>query len=162
MPNSGGNNPLDALASLISVGLPGPSSGAKPLLEALFGGRYHKTSLAPTILRDAYALAGTDGSDGVPWAGLIHADNPPSGPYGGTSVVWFPSQSDGSIIGLVVGTRGLPPDEGILTRPGHRRRIAALRRYLSRLGVEPWTKPDPSALGVAVPKVVKCESVPRR
>ena len=37
---------------------------------------------------------------------------------------------------LVVGTRGLQPDEGILTRPGHRRRVAALRRYLTRSGVE--------------------------
>ena len=155
MPPSDSKNPLDALASLIRSGLSASEGGAKPLLEALFGGRYHKLYFEPTILRDAYALATGDGGDGVPYAGLIHPDNPPSGPYGGTSLVWFPTQSEGSLIGLVVGTRGLSPDEGILTRPGHRRRIAALRRYLSHIGVEPWTKPDPSALGVAVPKVAK-------
>ncbi len=155
MPTSESKNPLEALVAVIRSGLPPPESGVKPLLEGLFGGRYHKQHFAPTALRDAYALASGDGGDGVPWAGLIHPDNPPSGPFGGTSVVWFPTELAGSLIGLVVGTRGLSPDEGILTRPGHRRRIAALRRYLSRIGVEPWTKPDPSALGVTVPKVVK-------
>lgn len=69
--------------------------------------------------------------------------------------MWFPKKDDGSLLGLLVGTRGLSPDEGILTRPRHRRRIAALRRYLSRIGVDVWTKPDPSALDVAVPKIVR-------
>src|SRR5207249_1101894 len=82
-------------------------------------------------------------------------DNPPSGPYGGASVVWFPTEKEGTLLGLLVETRGLSPDEGILTRPGHRRRIAALRRYLSPLGIECWAKPDPSALGVPVPSVVQ-------
>lgn len=148
-------NPLEALASLIGSGLPAPERGARPFLEALFGGRYHRRYFEPTGLRDAYALASGDGGDGVPYAGLIHPDNPPSGPYGGTSVVWFPTLDEGSLIGLVVGTRGLSPDEGILTRPGHRRRIAALRRYLARFGVDSWTKPDPSTLGVAVPRIVQ-------
>jgi 5-methylcytosine-specific restriction protein B len=56
---------------------------------------------------------------------------------------------------LVVGTRGLSPDEGILTKPGHRRRLVALRRYLRDLGVDTWTKGDPSALDQAVPKVAR-------
>ncbi len=157
MPGSENKNPLETLASFISAGLSAPEGEAKPLLEALFGGRgrYNQQCFKVGTLRDAYALARTDGTDGVPWAGLIQPDNPPSGPYGGTSVVWFPTQDAGSLIALVVGTRGLSPDEGILSRPGHRRRIAALRRYLSRIGVEPWTKPDPSALGATVPKVVK-------
>jgi 5-methylcytosine-specific restriction protein B len=146
---------LEAVASMIRGGLPPPEGGARPLLKALFGGRYHQRYLEPTILRDAFALANGDTTDGVPYAGLIHPDNPPSGPYGGTSVVWFPTREEGSLIGLLVGTRGLSPDEGILTRPGHRRRVAALRRYLSRSGVESWTKPDPSALGVQIPRVVQ-------
>ncbi len=155
MSTSESRTALQTLASLISSGLPAPEGGARPLLEALFGGRYHRRYFEPTAVRDAYALASGDGTDGVPYAGLIHSDNPPSGPYGGTSVVWFPIKEDGSLIGLVVGTRGLSPDEGILTRPGHRRRIAALRRYLSRVGVEAWTKPDSSALGVPIPAVVR-------
>jgi len=148
-------NAIEAIASLICSGLAAREVGPRPLLEALFGGRYPQRYFERTAVRDAYALASGDGSDAVPYAGLIHPDNPTSGPYGGTSVVWFPTKDQGSLLGFVVGTRGLSPDEGILTRPGHRRRIAALRRYLRRIGVEAWTKPDPSALDVPVPKVVQ-------
>jgi hypothetical protein len=155
MPSFDNENALEALASIIRAGLPPPEGGARPLLKNLFGGRYHLRYFESTIVRDAFALANGDTSDSVPYAGLIHPDNPPSGPYGGTSVVWFPTREEGSLIGLLVGTRGLSPDEGILMRPGHRRRVAALRRYLSRLGVESWTKPDPAALGVQTPRVVQ-------
>ncbi len=145
---------LDHLTDAIRAGLPGPDDGFKPLMKSLFGGRYPLRHHQTTVLRDAYALAG-DGGGKVPYAGLINPDNPPSGPYGGTSVVWFPSLENGSLITLVVGTRGLSPDEGILMRPGHRRRVAALRRYLARQGVQAWTKPDPAALGVKVPKTAR-------
>jgi 5-methylcytosine-specific restriction protein B len=124
----------------------------RPAIEKLFGERYQKRHLEATSIRDAYALGDPNEGVGVPYAGLVNPDNPPSGPYGGTSVVWFPSADRGSLIDFGVGTRGLAPDEGILTRPGHRRRIAALRRYLTRRGVEAWSKPDPAALGVKVPK----------
>jgi 5-methylcytosine-specific restriction protein B len=70
-------------------------------------------------------------------------------------VVWFPSRDSGSLIDFGIGTRGLAPDEGILTRPGHRRRVTALRRYLARMGVENWVKHDPSALGTSVPKTAR-------
>jgi 5-methylcytosine-specific restriction enzyme B len=142
---------LQELASAIALGLNGPEGAIRPIIDALFGERYPKRHLSSTTIRNAYALATSTDEGGVPYAGLINPDNPPSGPYGGTSVVWFPT-ADGSLIDFGVGTRGLAPDEGILTRPGHRRRIAALRRYLARRGVECWTKPDPSALGVSVPK----------
>jgi 5-methylcytosine-specific restriction protein B len=127
----------------------------KPLLEALFGERYQQRHGEPTMLRDAYALAGDEADGGVAYAGLINPDNPPSGPYGGTSVVWFPTREHGSLIGFGVGTRGLSPDEGILLRPGHRRRLRALRRYLARRDVETWTKPDPAALDLPVPKAAR-------
>lgn len=147
---------MEALVEVIRRGLPGPEGGVRPLLEGLFGKRYQQRHFEKTMVRDAYALA-SEADAGVPYAGLVQPDNPPSGPYGGTSLVWFPRgdpAGDGeSLLALVVGTRGLSPDEGILTRPGHRRRLAALRRLLSRQGVEAWTKPDPSALGVPLPKV---------
>jgi 5-methylcytosine-specific restriction protein B len=147
---------LQVLTDAIRGGLgSAPKDGIKPLMTALFGERFQKRHLEPSMLRDAYALASEDDSGGVPYAGFINPENPPSGPYGGTSLVWFPSADSGSLIGFGVGTRGLAPDEGILMRPGHRRRIAALRRYLGRLGVEAWTKPDPSALGSVVPKSVR-------
>jgi 5-methylcytosine-specific restriction protein B len=145
---------LSSLAEFIRTGLAGEPGGARSVLEALFGsgGRYQKRHLESGMIRDAFGLAGSETDDGIPFAALINSDNPPSGPYGGASIAWFPTKDHGSLLTLVVGTRGLSPDEGLLTRPGHRRRTAALRRYLTREGVQAWTKPDPSALGVQVPK----------
>ncbi len=150
------DNSLSRLADVIRQGLRSvPEKGVRPLLEGLFGERFQKRHFEPSLVRDAYALASGDEQDGVPFAGLIHQDNPPSGPYGGASLVWFPTSASGSLIGFVVGTRGLSPDEGILTKPGHRRRLVALRRYLKELGVEAWTKSDPAALNQPVPKGVR-------
>jgi len=145
---------LTELTTAIAQGLQATAPSMRPAIEKLFGDRYHKRHFERTSIRDAYGLADT-GDGGVPYAGLINSDNPPSGPYGGTSVVWFPSEKDSSLIDFGVGTRGLAPDEGILTRPGHRRRIAALRRYLTRRGIDAWSKSDPAALSVAVPKTVR-------
>lgn len=162
---------LHVLADFIRLGRTDSDGKAKELLSALFGGRYHKNCAKDALIRDALSLAGgsedaqddsgdgrSDGRsgwrpDGVPFAGLTAQDNPPSGPYGGASLVWFPVPGHGSILTFVVGTRGLSPDEGLLTRPGHRRRVAALRRRLAALGVSCWTKSDPSALGIPVPEV---------
>jgi 5-methylcytosine-specific restriction protein B len=145
---------LDKLTSVIRQGRSIPDEEIRPAVEALFGERYHKTAWKDVQLRNAYALAREDIESGVPYAGIIHPDNPGTGPYGGTSLVWFPAESS-SLIGFGVGTRGISPDEGILTRSGHRRRTAALRRYLARRRVEAWAKPDPAALGVEVPQVVR-------
>jgi 5-methylcytosine-specific restriction protein B len=145
---------LAALTRLIQLGRSGAEDQIRPAIEAVFAERYHKSAFKDLQIRNAYALA-RDGDEGaVPYAGIIHPDNPTSGPYGGTSLVWFPADG-GSLIGLGIGTRGISPDEGILTRPGHRRRIAALRRLLARYRVEAWAKPDPAALGVEVPEVVR-------
>lgn len=144
---------LSQLATFISDGLKEEDRTAREILENLFGGRYHKRHFSKSVVRDALKLGMyEDGDQGVPFAGLINPDNPESGPYGGTSVIWFPAKERGSLITLVIGTRGLSPDEGILTRPGHRRRTAALRRMLAKKGVESWSKPDPANLGVTVPK----------
>ncbi len=145
---------LDELTSIIGSGRQVPDGAARAALSALFGDRFPKAKERDAQVRDAFGLAKSDGDDAVPYAGLIDPDNPPSGPYGGTSLVWFPAENS-SLIGFGVGTRGLSPDEGILTRPGHRRRISALRRYLARLGVDAWSKPDPAALGTMVPKIVQ-------
>jgi 5-methylcytosine-specific restriction protein B len=144
---------LSKLTAFMSNGLKEGDKTARELLENLFGGRYHKRHYAKSVVRDALKLGMyEDGEQGIPFAGLINQDNPESGPYGGVSVVWFPTKDHGSLLGLVVGTRGLSPDEGILTRPGHRRRAAALRRMLAIKSIESWSKPDPANLGVTVPK----------
>lgn len=132
-----------------------------PMLEAmrgLFGTRFHTRSVPylkherPPFIRNAYGK-GEDTSH-VAYAGFINPDNPPSGPYGGTSLVWFPHE-EGSLIAFGIGTRGLSPDEGILTRPGHRRRIASLRRHLVGIGADvAWARQDPATIGVPVPDLV--------
>lgn len=141
---------LTELSQLIAGGLPVPEDTARSLLEALFGNRYHQRFSSQASIRDTLQ-AKLD----VPFAGFIHPDNPTSGAYGGASLIWFPTEDSGSIITFVVGTAGLSPDEGLLSRPGHRRRIHALRRYLAKHGVWAWTKPDPTALGVPVPHFVR-------
>ncbi|MBI4333861.1 MAG: AAA family ATPase [Chloroflexi bacterium] len=144
---------LSELTTFISGGSLEGTKTSRELLNGLFGDRYHKRHQIKTAVRDALKLGTSeDGDQGVPFAGLINPDNPESGPYGGTSLVWFPTTDHGSLLVLVVGTRGLSPDEGILTRPGHRRRVAALRRMLAGKGIEVWSKPDPANLGVTVPK----------
>lgn len=140
---------LTELSELIAHGLPAPEGGARPLLDALFGGRYHQRFASQAATRDPLTL-----SVDVPFAGLIHPDNPVSGAYGGASLVWFPSEDGGSILTFVVGTAGLSPDEGLLSRPGHRRRVRALRHHLAQEGVWAWAKPDPTALGITVPGFV--------
>jgi 5-methylcytosine-specific restriction protein B len=142
---------LADLTSLIQQGRSAPEGALRRTVEALFGERFQRSFFKDTQIRDAYALAREDAEAGIPWAGLINPDNPNSGPYGGTSLVWFPGEST-TLIGYCVGTRGISPDEGILTRPGHRRRVSALRRLLAKEGVVIWSKADPAALGTSVPK----------
>jgi 5-methylcytosine-specific restriction protein B len=163
---------LTELAEFIRLGRTDANGKARELLANLFGGRYHKSCAKDALIRDALGMAGSQDEDraegtsgsgrpeNVPFAGLTAPDNPPAGPYGGASVVWFPVPGEGSLLTFVVGTRGLNPDEGLLTRPGHRRRVAALRRRLAALGVPCWTKSDPSALSVPIPEVTRRQFAP--
>ena len=143
---------LDNLAALIGKGLNEKSPDLLALVRALFGTRYYQNDWkSDDGVRNRYAMS----EDGVPFGALLHPDNPSSGAYGGFSLAWFPTP-EGSLMTLVVGTRGLQPDEGILTRPGHRRRVAALRRYLTRTGVVAWAKADPASIGVKMPPQTLC------
>jgi 5-methylcytosine-specific restriction protein B len=147
---------LQTLADAIAAGSGTSSDDILQAMKGLFGARYHKRSAShldherPPFIRNAY---GTGESEHVAYAGFINPDNPPSGPYGGTSLVWFP-RPEGCLIDFGIGTRGLSPDEGVLTRPGHRRRIASLRRHLVTLGVDAWARQDPATVGVPVPDLV--------
>jgi 5-methylcytosine-specific restriction enzyme B len=122
----------------------------KAALAELFGRRYQQRSRPKDAFRDAYSLAG----EGVPYAGMIAPENATSGAYGGASLAWFPCV-DGTLVTLVVGTKGLAPDEGLLTRHGHRRRVSALRHYLASKSIRAWAKSDPSAIGVQVPRAAR-------
>lgn len=147
---------LQVLADAIAAGAATTDTEILAAMRGVFGERYHKRSGQhlehdkPPFIRNAYGRGGGE-TEHVAYAGFINPDNPPSGPYGGTSLVWFPRE-EGCLIDFGIGTRGLSPDEGILTRPGHRRRISSLRRYLVSNGVPiAWARQDPATIGVPVP-----------
>ena len=130
----------------------------KSAFAALFGspdGRYPKpatkvvTVRAPEISPDS----------GVPFAAYIHSSNPSSGPYSGLSLAIFPVADRPSLIGMVVGTQGLSPDEAILGRPGHTRKMQAICRWLNRHygkgSFVSWAKQDPTRTDLPIPDNVR-------
>jgi 5-methylcytosine-specific restriction protein B len=121
--------------------------GVRQLLRAVFRERYHQSAWGQFQARNALRSAE---EDSALYAGVITSENPTSGPYEGTSLVWFPGEH-GSVAVLVIGTNGFGADAHILGRPGHRRRLEALARlYRGRL----WVKPDLLDLQSAVPAAV--------
>jgi len=130
----------------------------KRAFEALFGapaGRYRATSKDVVTLR-----APEFSSDaGVPFAAYIHPSNPTSGPYGGMSFVIFPSPGEPCLVAMVVGTQGLSPDEAVLGRPGHARKIQAIcawlnKQYGKRQQIA-WAKQDPTRVDLDLPDSIK-------
>src|SRR5579884_2160911 len=126
----------------------------KAAFEALFGspeGRYPK-SAEKAVTRRAPEMSA---DSGVPFAAYIHPSNPPSGPYSGLSFVIFPVPEAPCLIGLVVGTHGLNPDEAILGRPGHARKTQAICSWLNREyghgHFVAWAKQDPTRTDLAMP-----------
>ncbi|MBM3811613.1 MAG: restriction endonuclease [Acidimicrobiia bacterium] len=123
----------------------------KSAFETLFGSRYHKHAAqsiklrAPEIKHD----------DGVPFAAYIHPSNPDSGSYTGTSFVIFPLENEPCLIAMVTGTQGLSPDEAILGRPGHARKMQAICHWLNHKhgsGSQiAWAKQDPTRIDLPVP-----------
>ncbi len=150
---------IDELAEVIHSGL-GPDTNdlgdrTEKALAGIFGERYRADS------QRLPRIALMSGDQNVPFAGLLHPDNPKSGVYGGMSLIWFPVPAEGdeaatSLITFVCGTRGLPPDEAIIGRPGHARHLRALGHYLQvDAHVPTWVKRDPTNLGQDVPDVVR-------
>jgi 5-methylcytosine-specific restriction protein B len=129
---------------------------ADDALRTLFGSgnRYPESALK----KDVQIRAPRLDSDGAPFAALISHAAPSSGAYGGTSFVIFPTEEGATCFGLVVGTQGLSPDEGILTRPGHARRTQAIARWLNRTRgsgeMVAWAKHDPVRIDQQLPQAV--------
>jgi len=133
----------DELGQLMQVLVDGRSSSlmgdrepALELIEAVYRQRAHS---APHH-RGRYQWRANlqKGEDKASYGGIITAPNAESGPYQGSSLVWFPGDK-GSLLVLVVGTEGFGADQELLGRPGHARRLRALGRlHANRL----WVKPD--------------------
>jgi 5-methylcytosine-specific restriction enzyme B len=124
--------------------------------ESLFGaegGRYPEIAKRQVTLRAPSVPEDNNGF--VPFGAIIHPSNPNSGPYGGTSLVVFPGDDAPCLISLVVGTNGLAPDEGILGRPGHAKKAAAICTWLNgRRRLAAWSKYDPTRLDQQIPQEV--------
>ncbi|MDW8263225.1 MAG: AAA family ATPase [Phycisphaerales bacterium] len=123
------------------------------ILDSLFGsggGRY------PADARNALKLRAPEKIE-IPYAAYIHPANPDSGAYGGMSLVFFPPDEwkGPCLVGMVVGTQGLHPDEPVLSRPGHARKVNAICSWLNhrRHGCA-WAKHDPTRLDIRVPDEV--------
>jgi len=102
------------------------------------------------------------GSDsGVPYAAYIAPSNPDSGTYGGMSFVIFRAEGHPCLIGLVIGTQGLAPDEAILGRPGHARKVRAICDWLNHEfgggGQVAWAKQDPTRTDIPAPDNIQRE-----
>jgi 5-methylcytosine-specific restriction protein B len=126
----------------------GDADAVRQLLGRVYDERYHKASYHKDRFQLRVNLQRKD--DAASYAGWITAENPTSGPYQGTSFVWFPGER-GSLAVLVIGTDGFGADTAILGRPGHLRRLRALSR-LHRGKV--WVKPDPLDIATEVPSVI--------
>ena len=121
-------------------------------LAALFGARYAKRAEKSVALR-APDMKGSDA--GVPYAAYIHPSNADAGAYGGMCFVIFPVEGAPCLVAMGIGTQGLSPDEAILGRPGHARKIQAICAWLNhRFGrgeQGAWAKQDPTRVDIDVP-----------
>jgi len=129
-------------------------------LNTFFGapdGRYPKQASKVVTLR----APEMSGDSGVPFAAYIHPQNATSGPYSGLSFVIFPVPERPCLIGMVIGTQGLSPDEAILGRPGHARKAQAICSWLNREygngRFVAWAKQDPTRTDLPIPANVAKE-----
>jgi 5-methylcytosine-specific restriction protein B len=121
---------------------------------ALFGtpnGRYPQAAEKELSLR----APEMNPDSGVTFAAYIAKSNPNSGAYGGLSFVIFPALSQPCLVGMVVGTGGLEPDEAILGRPGHARKAQAICAWLNKEYGDgkrvAWAKQDPTRTDIQIP-----------
>lgn len=150
-------SPFDLLVDLIhSETLDSWKDRNEAALGALFGTRYPKRAEKALTLR-APDMRGGDG--GVPYAAYIHPSNPDAGAFGGMSFVIFPADDEPCLVGMVIGTQGLAPDEAILGRPGHIRKMQAICRWLNEeygSGAQvAWSKQDPTRVDIDAPKTLQ-------
>lgn len=130
----------------------------KLAFEELFGatgGRY------PSLARKSVKLRAPrmNTEEGISYAAYIHPSNPDVGPYGGMCFVIFPVENAPCLVAMGIGTQGLSPDETILSRPGHARKILAISDWINKRyrkdGLIAWSKQDPTRIDLDIPDKVK-------
>ncbi|MXZ52419.1 MAG: AAA domain-containing protein [Acidimicrobiaceae bacterium] len=148
---SGVTTEFDRLVEGLAAGARWPlldkTNEVKELLESVLQERAHKSDVNTYQIRANLQRK----QNAASFAGYITAqENPTSGPYQGTSFVWFPGEA-GSVAVLVIGTDGFGADKALLSRSGHARRLRALARAHAPVL---WVKPDLLDLAVGVPESV--------
>ena len=139
---------VEGMAKGRAWSLMGDNDGVRDLLGRVYDERCHRGGHHRNAYQVRINLQKKD--DAASYAGWITADNPKSGPYQGTSLVWFPGE-EGSVAVLVIGTDGFGADAHILGRPGHRRRLAAVSRLHEG---RTWVKPDLLDIATEIPAAV--------
>ncbi len=153
-------SPFDSLVDIIhATTLDSWKERNEEALAALFGTRYAKRAENSVKLRAPEMKGGNDA--GVPYAAYIHPSNADAGAYGGMSFVIFPVESAPCLVAMVIGTQGLAPDETILGRPGHARKLQAVCSWLNlQFGggkQVAWAKQDPTRVDIDVPTSIQNE-----
>lgn len=146
---------MEKLIALIhSQGAENWKQRCEEAFEELFSSqdaRYPEKAKKVTTLR----APGFSTESGVPFAALIHPSNPDSGAYGGMSFVIFPVTNGPCLISLGIGTQGLSPDEEVLGRPGHARKVRAICNMINsqfgRGNLLAWSKQDPTRTDLDIP-----------
>ena len=151
--------PFDLLVDIIhSATLDSWKERNEKALSELVIKRYGKRAEKSVSLR-APDMKGNEA--GIPYAAYIHPQNTDSGGYGGTSFVIFPVEGEPSLVTLCIGTQGLAPDDMILGRPGHIRKIQAVCAWLNhsvgRGSQVAWAKQDPTRLDIDIPLALQNE-----
>ncbi len=130
----------------------------KELFQSLFG---QPEGLFPATAARTFKLRAPTIAEGATYAAYIHPQNPDSGAYGGMSLVFFPPDSTSEkggpcLVTFTLGTQGLSPDEDILSRPGHARKVQAICDWLNRRQPgSAWAKSEPTRRDVPVPQSVR-------
>ncbi len=125
--------------------------------KALFGasgGRYPAQAAQSVDLRAPDRMP----EGGVPFTALIHPSNPPSGQFSGTSIAIFPVADAPCLLAFGLGTNGITPDDEIVGRPGHARKVQAICAWLNRKHghgeLVAWAKQDPVRTDLRVPSEI--------
>lgn len=120
-----------------------------------FTERYPKAAQKSVKLRAPEMV----GDEAIPFAALIDPSNPDSGAYGGMSFVICPVKEGHCLMSMCIGTQGLNPDENILSRPGHARKVNAICDWLNSTSgsgeMVAWGKQDPVRTDIDIPSNVK-------
>jgi 5-methylcytosine-specific restriction enzyme B len=152
---------MTELTDLVYTPLSEWDTAARPAFAEALSARYQRVRPEPLLEARAdgerrfQLRVNTSGAE--PFAALIGPDQERSGAYGGMSFVLFPSSEPGvpALIGMVVGTHGLAPDEDILGRPGHGRKMRAIAAWLRKRGAAfAWAKQDPVRIDLKLPKAL--------